>query len=242
MEIILIVIGIIGNDKVFMCINTFCIIREIRKGIFMRYNTKKILIMFLCSLLVFVLIHHSQSYAKTSKQKALDAYNILLSGKSIKWGNTNSQIPLEGCSFALAYIDNNSVPELILQNLSDTDHAIGYGLLYTYKDSKLVCLESLSMNDTFYYYKKKGIYIDNYTGMGFSLDYYNKLSGTKISTKLIMRKNYLADNSVVYSYSKGSGKITKAQFKKNLRKLVGSKKKIVLRFYQNTPSNRSKYL
>lgn len=208
----------------------------------MRHNTKKILRVFLCSLLVFFLIPHSQSYAKTTELQALDAYKALLSGKSVKWGDTNSKIPLEKCSFALAYIDNNTVPELILQNIGNTDHAVGYGSLYTYKNNKVVCLGSLSMNDTLYYYKKKGIYVDNYTGMGFSSDFYNKLSGTKISTKLIKSKNYLADNSIACSYSTGSEEITKVQFKRKLKKLVGLKKKTVLRFYQNTASNRSKYL
>lgn len=208
----------------------------------MKHKLKKIINIFLCGLMVFVMNPYSQSYAKTTKLRTLDAYKVLLSGKSVKWGDTDSQIPLENCSFALAYIDNNSVPELILQNLGDTSHAIGYGLLYTYKNNKVVCLGELSMNDTFYYYKKKGIYIDNYTGMGVSSDFYKKLSGIKTSTKLIMRKNYLADNSVDCSYSTGSNEITKAQFKKKLRKLVDSKKKTALRFCKNTSSNRSKYL
>lgn len=208
----------------------------------MRHSTKKILRVILCSLLVFFLIPHAHSYAKTTELQALDAYKALLSGKTVKWGDTDSQIPLEKCSFALAYIDNNTVPELILQNIGNTDHAIGYGLLYTYKNNKVVCLGSLNMNDTFYYYKKKGIYVDNYTGMGSSLDFYNKLSGTKISTKLTKNKNYLADNTIAYSYSTGSEEITKVQFKRKLQKLVGSKKKTVLRFYQNTSFNRSKYL
>lgn len=209
----------------------------------MGYRTmKKVISVFLCSLLAFAFIPYSQVHAKTVKSQALDAYRVLLSEKLVEWGDSGSQVSLEKCSFALAYIDNNSVPELILQNLSSTDHAIGYGSLYTHKNNKVVCLGSLGLNDTFYYYKKKGIYVDNYTGMGISSDHYNKLSDTKIYTKLIMSKRYLADNSVACTYATKSDEISKAKFKKKLRKLVGSKKKTALTFYQNTSSNRLKYL
>lgn len=208
----------------------------------MKYKTQKAVSVFLCAVLVFILIPCSQSYAKTMKRQALDAYNTFLSDKSVKWGDSDLQIPLDKCSFALAYIDNNSVPELILYNLGNTSHIQGYGLLYTYKNNNIICLESLSMNDPFCYYKKTGIYIDNYTGMGFSTDFYNKISGTKISIRLSRSKGYLVDDSVSCTYSTGSGEITKAEFKKKLRKLVGSRKKTTPEFYQNTAVNRTKYL
>lgn len=45
------------------------------------------------------------------------------------------------CSFALAYIDNNNVPELIVSNSLDVPHAGGHGRIFTYKNGKYLALQ-----------------------------------------------------------------------------------------------------
>lgn len=194
-----------------------------------------------------VLMIPVQTQAASAKSKALKAYRKLLSKSTIKWNEYGTYVKTKNCSFALAYVDNNSVPELILQTY-DTSHAEGYGSLYTYRNGKARLVTGLSLNGSFRYYKKKCIFIDNYTGSGVSQDYYTKLYKGKAYTKLgkateydwngnISRKTYTnCSNSSSYR------QISKSTFKKRLKKLVGSRKVRTVIFRANTKYNRSKYL
>ncbi len=184
--------------------------------------------------------------AASTKDLALRAYTKLLTQTYIKWNKDGTfKVKSQNCSFALAYIDNNSVPELILTNAKDTYHATGYGALYTYNKGKAKFISTLDMNDTFYYYPKKKVYIDNYTGMGYSTNFYHRMAGTKATAKLQSEKNFNYSPAKMKYYKIASGKsvkISKANFKKSLSKLVGSTKKAKPVFYKNTSKNRTKKL
>ena len=177
------------------------------------------------------------------------AYKTLLSKKTIYWEN-NKACPLDTSrlQFSLAYIDNNSIPELIIETDGQTPHAVGWGMLYTYRNNKLTYVGMLNMNSTLYYYKKKGVILDNYYQGGYTSDSYRLLKNGKLYDKLQKsgRYNYTTWEIEGYSYySTASSKtksLTKAQFNSRLKSLVGSKKKTAVKLYNNTAANRKKYI
>lgn len=105
----------------------------------------------------FLLILNKNVYASNSKKKAIQAYRNLLNHSTVQW-NKDFTVSTKDCSFAIAYIDNNNIPELILYN-DNILHKLGKGKLYTYKNDKLKLISTVQMDDgKFVYYKKKGIY------------------------------------------------------------------------------------
>ncbi|MCD7746726.1 MAG: hypothetical protein LUI13_15850 [Lachnospiraceae bacterium] len=76
-------------------------------------------------------MNNSTAYAASAKSKALKAYSGLLSQDSIKWGSQSSVVSLSDCSFALIYLDNNAIPELLIYANYPPSHSEGYALLYT---------------------------------------------------------------------------------------------------------------
>lgn len=172
--------------------------------------------------------------AASPKTKAVKAYKKFLSQKTIKWDDEN-KVKTSKCKFGLIYIDNNSVPELFVDGSSaGVNHIMGGYKLYTYKNGKVkaVC----NITDTFSYYKKTGIFV---TGTFLYGEYhaYRKLSGS--SEKLLLRTETLYETKYFDSKEK---ELTKAQFNKKLKKLVGKKKVSIPKCYKNTAKNRKKYL
>ncbi|MCD7744237.1 MAG: hypothetical protein LUI13_02925 [Lachnospiraceae bacterium] len=116
---------------------------------------------------------------------------------------------------------------------------------YTYRNGKTVLVSNLNANDTLYYYKKKEILIDRWTGMGSNDYYYYKLSKAKLTKKLSKGSWTFLESSgkSYYQYSGSTAKeITKKKFNTALKKLVGSAKKRKVNFYENSAANRDKYL
>lgn len=198
-----------------------------------------LLVMFLCPL---------RTEAASQKTKALRAYNSMLSKQTMQWGKDDyyTAVPTNRCSFALAYIDNNSVPELIVTT-GYVARPAGTVVIYTYRKGKIQVVTNTTTgrfyadSSVFSYYKKKNIFISTY-GNGGVTDNYYKMSKNKASQKL------MAGDSLMYgkSWYKVSGntnkKISKTSFNKALKKLVGSKKKTTAKFIANTSANRKKYL
>lgn len=213
--------------------------------------------MLTCMLLMAaVLVSGREAEAASKKKAALKAYTSFLSGKSINWDG--ALVPLSKCSFTLAYIDKDTVPELVVCSNYNTSHAAGYYRLYTYKKGKVVFVDNLM--DGFSYYKKKGVYCGYHAGTGGEETYYHKFSKAKTTYKLyMMDERSLAfdvngDGKIGRCYEKvtkarnpyyrsATKKITKSEFNKQLKKLVGKTKKTTVRkYYANTASNRKKRL
>lgn len=180
-----------------------------------------------------------------SKSKALKAYKAFLAQSTIPWGRDTyyTAVPTKNCSFALAYIDNNSVPELVVSNAQDITHVAGWGVVFTYKNGKVQPVDNIQLDGDFYYYKKKGIFASSYLGSG-ELSYtYSKMSGVKAAEKLLEGKNIISGKKSYYSLSADSRKqISKSKFNSALKKLVGSTKKTKVKLYKNTSTNRTKRL
>lgn len=188
--------------------------------------------------------------AATAKTQALKAYNKLLSQKTIPWGNNlyYTAVPADTLSFTTAYIDNDSVPELIIMSSAVRQQA-GFALLYTYKNGKLQFVSNIDMNGDLYYYKKKGILIDRYVHRT-EVDKYMKFSGTKLTQKLSFNTSTVGVKSY-YKFFKSnirpddSKEISKTQFAKEVKKLTGGSKKSKIAMEalkKNTNINRTKYL
>ena len=185
--------------------------------------------------------------AASQKSMAIQAYKKFLSNATIPWED-DWNVRASRCWFALAYIDNNNVPELIVSNSLDVPHAGGHGRIFTYKNGKVRRIVNLYMdNSKFSYYKKKGIYADSYVQGGVTNTYY-KLSGITKTKKLSIFKNvarlaWLPKGTSYYDISGAANvKISKKTFNKKLKKMVGSKKMTNVSLKKNTSSNRKRYL
>ena len=200
----------------------------------------------LSMLITLILACGMTSQAASQKTKAMKAYKKMMTDKYIY--KENWRMLTKNCHFAVAYIDNNSVPELVVFNDWDIPHLGGYGMLYTYRNGKVQYVTGLTLDEkkTLGYYKKKGILTDAYAQQGMKGVSYLKLKSGKVSD--VLYKEYVAKGNswklkTYYKYaSKKLTKVTKSKFNKALKSYVGSKKFTKFKFYKNTASNRKKYL
>ena len=173
--------------------------------------------------------------AAPAKKKAVKAYKEFLAKDKIAW-DAGWEVPASECSFAIAYIDKDNIPELVLHNNS-VAHAGGYGRIFTYKNGKVTRVGTADIDGgKFYYYKKKGIFISCYVNGGV-FDNYRQITKGKIVHKLQKGKATF-DNKTRY-YNAKNKELSKSAFQKQLKKLVGSKKKTSAKFYMNTPDRKS---
>ena len=195
-------------------------------------------IMVLCMLAVLLMVPCMKTEAASAKAKALKAYGDFVSKDTIAW-DPNYKIPAANCSFSVVYIDNDKVPELVL-NSSSVPHVAGFGRIFTFKNGKVKRVGKVDIDGSkFYYYKKKGVIISNYV-MGGSFDNYRKIVKGKIVHKLQKGKE-IRDNNRTRYYNADRKEISKSKFNRELKKLVGSKRKTSARFYKNTLSNRKNH-
>ena len=119
--------------------------------------------------LVFTAIPAMPGEAASTKSKALSAYKKKLSASKVTVLPPGKKVTVNyydtvtyrysksaAVKFAIAYIDNDNIPELILQ-----DNRYCYGV-WTYKSGKVRCVHwGDSLTDPYGYYKKKGIFEEN---------------------------------------------------------------------------------
>lgn len=170
--------------------------------------------------------------AASAKTKAVRAYTSLLkkSKVTLKGGELH---PVKA-RFAVAYIDNDSVPELIIEDME-----IGCWYLLTYRNNKVKCLECFIGVFSMNYYKKKGILTMDVEGFGGESLIYSRISNGKITDVASQTQSVGSGKNIYYVKSK---KTSKAVFNKYLKNLTGSKKAVKIKFYKNTAANRKKYI
>lgn len=211
-----------------------------------RKNWKRILL--LAGLFILVFSCSITSQAASQKTKAKKAYRTMLAKKYIY--KDGWRMTTKNCDFALAYIDNDSVPELLVYNSDDIPHMGGYGMLYTYSKGKVKYVTGLAMDErkTLGYYKQKGILTDAYAQQGYKSEYYIRLKSGKTTSVLCKeyKYNFRSDKWKLSSYKKlSSGKLksaSKSSFNKSLKSYVKTRKFTKFKFYKNTSKNRTKYL
>ena len=215
----------------------------------------KALELFLILMLVLTAIPAMPGEAASTKSRALSAYKkklsaskvtVLPAGKKVQNRNdryvTYRYSKRANVKFAIAYINNDNVPELILE-----DRHYGYGV-WTYKSGKVKCVH---WGDTYYspygYYRKKGIYEDISWSEGspFTKCFYQFKNGkmTEKLNKFVYEEG--RPDADYYQFSGSSRypkEISKAVFKKKLKSYVGKTNVTKLSLKTNTSSNRKKYL
>lgn len=214
-----------------------------------KMNRKWMLTILLCMLSVFLAVPSYQVQAASAKKKALKAYSKMLSKKKIK-RDSATIYKGKNCYFAIAYIDNNKVPELIIYNTKDVSHMQGWGALYTFRNGKVKYVSQLTLDNVkrLGYYEKTGWFMDNGTWQGYGGDDIMKLNKGKISNKLIYSRETYDDGYTVtiegYSIT-NNGTYTQVDattFNRSLSYNTKNKKFKKYKFYKNTKANRRKYL
>ena len=197
-------------------------------------------------MLVFVLLFTSTTtQAASQKTKAMKAYASFLSkNRYLKWTDRpNMRIGrAKNCYFAVAYIDNNNVPELVLYT-PDSSHVAGFGVMYTYRNGRVVRVSELCLDlrSTLGYYKKKNVYLDNYSSTGLGSYSYARISKQTLGGKSV-RYNYRTRKWATTGYTWNNKFVSKAYFDRALKRVVGKTRFTKYKFYKNTSSNRRRYL
>lgn len=185
---------------------------------------KKLISIFLTLTMLFsittVLSAPTTASAVSKRTKAVRAYKKYLKSHSY----------LE--KFALVYLDNNSVPELITKTGS-----IAY--IATYKNGKVKDCGAMIYTDytsgKFKYYKKTGIYRSAYRDYGAACTGYAKLSKGKVSSQLYhVPAEYFMKKGGTYK------KVTKLVYLLRAKKITKFKKAKSAKFYRNSASGRKR--
>lgn len=179
--------------------------------------------------------------AASKKSAALKAYNSFLQKKSYRV-YTRYSVSFSKVSFGLAYLNNDSVPELIVKDNVDRSYK-DYRLIFTYKNGKVTLLN----HDIFSkYYKKTGMYTrvlklsTNRTGL--REIQYNKLVG-KQSKRYLIRQKGKSYGTMINRYCDGNmNDISPAEYNRRLKKLTKSKKATSVKYRKNSAANRKRYL
>lgn len=201
-------------------------------------------LMILAALFVALLLP-ADAQAASAKKSALKAYNKFLQKKSYVIEKENYN--LADSVFSVAYIDNNSVPELLVRmDRKDGNNTLSRLALYTYRNGKVKILHTQSMgllgsygNDYGYYKKKAVFFMDFAHGYYGSRSYY-KISNGKAALKLYKGTEMRTSGKSKITYENAAGKkIKKVQFNQSLKKMVGAKKATWMKMYPNTAANRA---
>lgn len=193
-----------------------------------------------CTISVKVKKAKVKSKVNTVKAKALNAYKKMLSLNTELRKHMSEYDSVKDIKFSLVYIDDDTIPELLLYNAVSLEHMY----LYTYQNGKIVDVDvfvSFAVPE-FGYYKGKGVYWNKEFRPEVDIDCYmtyHMLSKGK--TQYIGQKQLLLDK--VKSYWWKNGKVSKSIFDDLLFEKVGKAGSITVKSYwKNTEANREKYI
>lgn len=209
---------------------------------------KKIFMIMLCVVLITPCMNVS---AATQRQRAISAYKKWLSATYVRvlqkgtvyyddWAYkrcTYSKTKASAVKFALAYIDGDSIPELVVY--TKKGHVELFGIL-TYKNGKVRRVySSTGSSKILGYYKKTGCFLERAFSEGTPYyDNYYKMSGAK-STKKYSKFSYSIYSTEAEYYISGKS-ATKKAFTSGVQNLTKKKSMTKLKFYKNTKANRNK--
>jgi hypothetical protein len=138
--------------------------------------------------------------------------------------------------FALIYLDNDSIPEILLY-----DWNYGYGI-WTYKNKHITCIYSADFYSKPYgYYRKKGVYVENYLTEE-NPSYRNYFRLPSRPREVWLEKEYYKGKNKHTEYWKGGDSVSRSRFYSILKKKVGSRGMTKIHLHSNKHANRKKYL
>ena len=221
---------------------------------------KALLAVIMCIVLSVPRIHVD---ASTQKQMAMRAYKIWLGrstvcvlkrGSKYKRSITYSTSKAGDVKFALAYIDNDGIPELIIStNVGDTPL---YGIL-TYKNGRISRVYNSDGRFMFSgYYNRTGCFLEKYNFHDYIggrrcdtyNNYYIKMGSSTFNTLLIahrFKRNYSNPYKLVndeYTIVSKSRVTNRSEFIRYMSNVTKGKSLSKVTFYRNTSANRNKIL
>ena len=195
---------------------------------------RKVIVILLAVVLAAGVPSPTDVQAASQKSKATSAYRSFMSKSKIPWGTySRLKVSTSKCSFTLAYINNDNIPELVVTT-HEVAHAVGYGAIFTYKNGKVQGVANFNQDDSkFKYYKKKGVYPNSGSDCVLATFYNN-------GVRTDMKKGTTYYKANKYGVRT---KTSKSTFNKTLKKLVGNNKKVAkVSLKKNTAANRKKYI
>lgn len=186
--------------------------------------------------------------AATKNFQAIKAYKSLLSKKTYKWGESPSNVTAN-YDFACIDLNRDGVKELVVKN-NWTTYAEGYCKVFAYVNHKIKCVTTCY--DIDWYKKGKIIGIeDAHTGAYWG-DFYQLSSKGKLIKKAHYSgtdmkeyaKHIKHRSGMVYytSFQIANKEVSYKTYKKQLKRLLKSKKPTKFEYHQNTAANRKAFL
>lgn len=200
---------------------------------------------------------------------ALEAYNEVLSGESIYIDGFDEYWDTKNCKFALALIDDDGVPELVVADRKDPS-VNNYGVVLSY-DGEAEIVHYMELNDA--YDSDVEYHSGYYEGTGYVIDYcssgegYDQIledgwdesvsssisDGSKWASYVIRRDYYFGEETKTYLIFEDSvshffggndncKKVSKEEYYDSLNPHIESGNFKTFAFHKNTKANRSKYL
>ena len=227
----------------------------------MKRAIRKLRTCLLLALLVSMIVPAASGHAITARQKALNAYKTMLSKSKVDiYGNGryynayNGTVDAPGktyrptasskVQFATAYINNDTIPELIVRTKTTSRQYLW--AIYTYKNGRVVKVTYGGDYTEILlgYYQRTGLFKRKYS-KDMTWEYHNKISGTKaypFASKLTYKSNgksyrnyYIFVNSVRQNKSYSA-------YCSAFKKATGGKPFKRFNYHQNSAANRKKFL
>lgn len=192
--------------------------------------------------------------------QAMKAYDEFLSQDTItfegSWDEKNGKWATSDCKFALAYISNEEIPELLVCTKEYVDYYVGHeGALFQYRDGNVVQVEKdLTLDlcewDSLGYYPGTGYYMDCDEAFIILLNINNAGKEEKDYTQFLIwcgfnenrNPEMTGEYSIIYPGKQESDNYSKTKFESDLKKATDNKELTPYEFIDNTKENREKQL
>ena len=176
--------------------------------------------------------------------QAMKAYDEFLSNKTIPTDNYTWES--SSCEFALAYISNKEVPELIVYYPDGKEKS---GALFQYSGGEVSFITTLDLNDpdSLGYYYGTGYYMERY-----GEDHYSETTAEHITDAIddggweymtfIIQKDSSVTYFSIYVPEVGAERVNEDEFDTELKKCTDNEDLTYYKFFNNTKENREKHL
>ena len=227
----------------------------------MKRAIRKLKTCLLLAFIVSIIVPAASGYAISARQKALNAYKTMLSKPKVDiygYGNVycdyngTGEVPdrtyrpttSSKVQFATAYMNNDTIPELIVRTKVSSRQYLWS--IYTYKNGRVVKVTTGGDYTEILlgYYQRTGLFKRKYT-KGFTWEYHNKINGTKaypFASKLTYRSSGKSCRKY-YIYVDGVRRDKSySAYCSAFKKAIGGKPFKRFNYHQNSAANRKKYL
>ena len=182
--------------------------------------------------------------ASSDYVQAMKAYDEFLSNKTIPTDNYTWES--SSCEFALAYISNEEVPELIVHY---PQAKVKTGALYQYRDGEVKWVAAMDLDDidNLGYYSGTGYYMEKDAEGDYSdqtIQYIDDLiyaDDWEHMAFMIMEDDGVAQFSI-YEPEPGPENVGEEEYNKQLKIHTDNKELTHYEFFNNTKENREKHL